>query len=108
MPFKSLAYGYLPLVWGATLAFYLQSLLEEAGRILPVTAATFGFDGDNLPVLVANHAVTGFLQGTTLLIGAALSLLLTRKIGSKPWSTLAPQCLAIMGLTAELWYLIVK
>lgn len=33
------SYGYLVLVWGATLAHHYDSLLEEAGRILPVRAA---------------------------------------------------------------------
>jgi hypothetical protein len=62
VPFLSLCYGYLPLVWGATLSHYLPALLEEAGAILPVTAATFGLDGSGLPSLVADHAVTQFLQ----------------------------------------------
>jgi len=95
-------------VWGATLSYYLKPLLEEAGRILPVTAATFGLDGDGLPVLVGDHAVTMFLQASTLLFGSALSLLLTRKIGQKPWVVVTPQCLAVLGLTAELYYLIVR
>ena len=30
------AYGYLPLVWAATLSHYLLPFLGEAGRILPV------------------------------------------------------------------------
>jgi hypothetical protein len=62
VPFLSLSYGYLPLVWGATLSHYIPALLEEAGLILPVTAATFGLDGAGLPSLVADHAVTQFLQ----------------------------------------------
>jgi hypothetical protein len=95
-------------VWGATLAHYLQALMEEAGRILPVAARTFGASGDGLPVLVADHAVTSFLQGSTLLLGAGLSVLLTRKIGQKPWVVVAPQALTILGMTAELWYLIVR
>lgn len=95
-------------VWGATLSYYLKPLLEEAGRILPVTAATFYADGDGLPVFVANHAVTMFLQAVTLLSGTGLSLLLTRKIGHQPWLVLTPQCLTILGLTAELYYLIVR
>eukprot|EP00879_Flechtneria_rotunda_P013356 GHRR01013946.1.p1 GENE.GHRR01013946.1~~GHRR01013946.1.p1 ORF type:complete len:902 (+),score=300.53 GHRR01013946.1:340-3045(+) len=107
-PFLRLSYSYLPLVWGATLSHYLHSLLEEAGTIAPATAATFGLQSEGLPVLVANHAVTEFLQGSVLLAGAGLSLLLTRKIGARPWRLLLPQCLAIMGFTAELWYLIVR
>ena len=38
-PFLSLAYGYMPLVWGATLANYLPLLLTEVGRALPVRPA---------------------------------------------------------------------
>lgn len=62
VPFLSLSYGYLPLVWAATLAHYLPNFLEEAGLILPVTAATFGLNGAGLPSFVADHAVTEFLQ----------------------------------------------
>jgi hypothetical protein len=43
-----------------------------------------------------------------LLFGAGLSLLLTRKIGSRLWLVLTPQCLTILGFTAELWYLLVQ
>ena len=106
--FLHMAYGYLPLVWGATLAHYLDALFEEAGAILPVTAATFGMDGSGLPVLLADNAVTCFLQGALLLGSAGFSLLLTRKLAQRKWSVLAPQCLAVLGLTAELYYLIVR
>lgn len=73
-----------------------------------VTAATVGLEewGRGLPVFVEDGSVTAFLQGTCLLSGAALSLLLTRKIGSRPWSQLAPQCLLILGFTSELWNLL--
>ena len=37
-PFMDVAYGYLPLVWAATLSHYLLMFLGEAGRILPVCA----------------------------------------------------------------------
>lgn len=49
-----------------------------------------------------------FLQAAALLLGSILSLMLTRKIGNKPWLVLTPQCLAIVGLTAELYYLIIR
>ena len=39
-PFLGLAYGYMPLVWGATLAHYLPLLLTEVGRALPVRTST--------------------------------------------------------------------
>lgn len=40
-PFLGLAYGYMPLVWGATLAHYLPLLLTEVGLALPVRVVTF-------------------------------------------------------------------
>ena len=40
-PFLGLAYGYMPLVWGATLAHYLPLLLTEVGRVLPVRVTLF-------------------------------------------------------------------
>ena len=60
--FVELAYGYLPLVLGGNLAHYLLLGLGEAGRIIPVTLATFGFNGQGMPVLVAHPAVIAFLQ----------------------------------------------
>lgn len=36
-PFLEQGYAYVPLVWAATLAFYLKPLLGEAGRILQVS-----------------------------------------------------------------------
>ena len=46
------------------------------------------------------------LQGTTLLAGAALSLLLTRKLAARPWAALVPQVAGVAAFSAELWYLI--
>jgi len=43
----------------ANLAHHLCLGLGEAGCILPVSLATFGFSGQGLPVLVA-HPVTAF------------------------------------------------
>lgn len=63
-------------------------------------------DGEWLPVAVADPAVVAFLQGSTLLTGSSLSLLLTRKLGARPWNALWGQCAAICGFTAELWYLL--
>jgi transcriptional regulator with AAA-type ATPase domain/NAD-dependent dihydropyrimidine dehydrogenase PreA subunit len=94
-PFIELAYGYLPLVLAANLAHYLNLGLTEGGRILPVTMATFGLNGNNLPVLVAHPAVIAFLQGTSLIIGILLSILLTKKIARQPFKYLLPQHIAI-------------
>lgn len=36
-PFLQTGYAYLPLVWGSTLAFYLDNLLERGGTLLQVS-----------------------------------------------------------------------
>ena len=90
-PFMELSYGFLPLVWAATLAHYYDSLLEEAGRVLPVSAllctckaaggpallphltscfyswaqvmaATFGVDAPWLPTLTMHPEVSHAMQ----------------------------------------------
>lgn len=105
--FIELAYGYLPLVLGANLAHYLRLGLGEAGRILPVTLATFGYSGASMPVLVAHPAVTAFLQGVTLIFAVFLTVVLTQKIARQPLRSLLPQHLATVVLTASLWIIIV-
>ena len=102
-----LAYGYLPLVLASNLAHYLRLGLGEGGKILPVTMATFGFDGASLPILIAHPAVIAFLQGVSLAVGALLSILLTQKIARQPLKYLLPQHLAIAMLTMGLWQIIV-
>jgi hypothetical protein len=76
--------------------------------ILQVTVATVGLEdwGQMLPVAVEDGAVIAFLQGTCLFVGTALSLLLTRKIGARPWLWLAPQCATILAFAGELWAVI--
>jgi transcriptional regulator with AAA-type ATPase domain len=106
-PFVELAYGYLPLVLMGTLAHYLRLFLTEAGRVLPVSAATIGVSGVDLPVVVAHPAVVAFLQGTSLVVGALLAIILTQKIARYPWRLLIPQHLATLGFTTGLWWLIV-
>jgi hypothetical protein len=105
--FDELAYGYLPLVLGCNLAHYLRLGLTEAGRILPVTLATFGYGQISAPEIVAHPAVISFLQGVTLIVAALLSLILTQKIARQPFLSLWPQHLATIGLTVMLWQLIV-
>ncbi|KAI8465837.1 MAG: cyclic nucleotide-binding protein [Monoraphidium minutum] len=109
-PFLSLCYGYLPLVWGATLAHYEQYFLEEAGTILPAAARTFHLDAlaATLPFVEAHPAVVAFVQGSTLLASAGLTLVLTRRLAGGPWASVAPQCAAVALFTAEFWYLIVR
>ncbi len=105
--FVELAYGYLPLVLGGNLAHFLRLGLGEAGRIVPVTLATFGLGGDGMPVLVAHPAVTAFLQGTVLLTSVLLTVILTQKIARQPLKLLLPQHLATVVLAASIWMIVV-
>lgn len=106
-PFIELAYGYLPLVLGGSLAHYLRLGLGEAGRILPVTMATFGYSGEALPIVVAHPAVIAFLQGTTLIVSVLLTVILTQKIARQPLRLLLPQHLGVIALAASLWSIVV-
>lgn len=105
-PFIELAYGYLPLVLAGNLAYYLHLGLSEAGRILPLTLATFGFTAD-LPILVAHPAVIEFLQGSVLIIGVLLSVFLTQKISHQPFKLLLPQHLASVILGISMWLIVI-
>lgn len=105
-PFLETSYSYLPLVWGATLAFWLGPALQEGGHILPIATATIGWDSSTwLPAFEPHPAVTSFLQHSTLLAGAGLSALLTLKLTSKPWTTWLLYPATVTAFTAELWYL---
>ncbi|GIL70179.1 hypothetical protein Vretifemale_1031, partial [Volvox reticuliferus] len=105
-PFLTLSYGYLPLLWAATLSHYLRPLLSEGGRLLPISAAMFGWNDAPLPVAVADPAVISFLQGSLLLFGAATSAALSRKLAGVPWVSFAPQVVLIAAFTSELLSLI--
>jgi transcriptional regulator with AAA-type ATPase domain/NAD-dependent dihydropyrimidine dehydrogenase PreA subunit len=107
-PFIELAYGYLPLVLGGNLAHYLRLGLSEGGRILPISFATFGWYGGELPVLVAHPAVIAFLQGTTLIFSVLLTVVLTQKIARQPIQALFWQHLAAIGLGVSMWAIIVS
>ena len=98
LKFIDLAYGYLPLVLAGNLAHYLDLGLNEAGRILPVTMATIGLNGNNLPIFVAHPAVINFLQGTSLVFGVLCSVILTQKIARQSFKFLLPQHLVIVFL----------
>ncbi len=106
--FVELAYGYLPLVLGGNLAHYLRLGLGEGGRILPVTFATFGLNGEALPIFVAHPAVIEFLQGVTLIFAAFLTVILTQKIARQSMRILIWQHLAAIGLAATMWMIIVQ
>ncbi len=102
-----LTYGYLPLVLGGNLAHYLRLGLGEAGRILPVSFATFGLEGEKLPILVAHPAVIEFLQGTTLIFSVLFTIILTQKIARQPMAALFWQHLATLALAVSMWIIIV-
>lgn len=106
-PFVQLTYGYLPLVLGGNLAHYLRLGLGEAGRILPVSFATFGLQGEKLPILVAHPAVIEFLQGTTLVFSVLFTIILTQKIARQPMAALFWQHLATLALAVSMWIIIV-
>ena len=103
--FLTLAYGYLPLVLSASLAHYLLLGLSEAGQIVPVFWATWNLPAIG-PVAIAHPAVIAFLQGTVLVSGAFLSIVVTQKIGRQTWVKLLPQHSVTVGLTGLLWQLI--
>jgi hypothetical protein len=104
--FVELAYGYLPLVLGANLAHYLRLGLGEAGQIIPVTWATFGFAGVGLPIWVAHPAVITFLQGTTLIATVLLSIVLTQKISRQSFWLMLPQHGMAIALGVGFWSVI--
>jgi len=106
-PFVELAYGYLPLVLGGNLAHFLRLGLTEAGRVVPVSLATFGYSGVGMPVAIAHPAVVAFLQAVTLITTTALSIFLTQKIARQPLRKLLPQHLATVAIATLMWQVIV-
>lgn len=106
-PFLELAYGYLPFVLGANLAHYLRLGLTEAGRVIPVTFATFGFGSANLPIAVADPAVIAFLQAVVLIGCFWVSVFLTQKIARLPLIRMLPQHLGLLAIGSLMWKVIV-
>lgn len=105
--FVELAYGYLPLVLGGSLAHYLRLGLTEAGRILPVSLAMLGMNGQMAPIAVAHPAVVAFLQAVTLIGSVWLSVFLTQKISHQPFWRMVPQHLATVAIGSLMWKVIV-
>ncbi|XFA72387.1 sigma 54-interacting transcriptional regulator [Thermosynechococcaceae cyanobacterium Okahandja] len=96
-PFVRLAYGYLPLVLGANLAYYLPLGLGEAGQLVPVTLATFGLSTGMSVQWSAHPAVIAFLQTAALGVSVVASLVLSQKISRLPLPSLLPQGLGIVA-----------
>lgn len=97
-------------LWGnkAVSKHYLRLGLGEAGRIILVTFATFGLNGEGLPILFAHPAVITFWQGTTLIASVFLSVILTQKIARQSFRLLLPQHLATVILAVSLWAIIIR
>lgn len=103
---QHLAYGYLPLVLGGTLAHYIRLGLNEAGQIIPVTYATFGLSGQGLPIVVGHPAVQAFLEGVTLVVAWLLSIVVLQNIARQSIARLLPHVFCSALLTAGLWVVI--
>jgi transcriptional regulator with AAA-type ATPase domain/NAD-dependent dihydropyrimidine dehydrogenase PreA subunit len=106
-PFLELAYGYLPLVLGASLSHYLRLGLTEAGQILPITLATLGYKGLWMPGYSSHPAVIAFLQTSILVLCVFLTWGMTQKIGRQSFASLWPQHLTALSLGVCLWKTIV-
>jgi hypothetical protein len=65
------------------LARHLPVGMAEAGRLLPVSFAPLGAWAQGLPHWSADPHVIGFCQSLCLLIGAAGSLVLLRRLGPR-------------------------
>lgn len=110
-PFRDRAYAYLPLVLCTNLAHYLQLGLTELGTIVAVSVATVGWDAGALPErlvqsYIVHPAVIAFLQGTVLLVGALLAILLLGKLSRQPRLAFGILTGTIAGLTVLCWQLI--
>jgi polyferredoxin len=104
--FVVLAYGYLPLVLAGNLAYYLHLGLGEAGKILPVTLATFGLDGSSLPIFVLHPATISFLQTSVLILGVLTSIFVAQKIARQPLYLLLPQHLATISTAIAMGWMV--
>lgn len=81
---------------------------NKCGLCLQVTAVTFGLGAwsTNLPVFTEDGSVIAFLQGALLIASAGLSLALTRKLSSRPWLRILPQCGVTAAFAAEAWLIL--
>ena len=105
------AYGYLPLVWCSSLAYWIGLGMAEGGTVLPRLAMTVGLPSGGIPQVVFGHDAIMLVQGILLALGVPPSALLTVKLGEEngfgPWR-LAAQMTVQALLSAELWHLIIR
>jgi transcriptional regulator with AAA-type ATPase domain/NAD-dependent dihydropyrimidine dehydrogenase PreA subunit len=82
--YQKVIYAYLPMTLAANLAYYLPFALQEAGKVLPVTARSFGYSGVGWFSLTWSSDVASFLQGITLLSILFFSFFPLVKITGRP------------------------
>lgn len=85
-------YGCLPLLWVLMLADHLPMGMEEAGRLLPVSLASWPDLAQQLPAWSADTHVIAFCQTAVVLMGLGGSVVLLRRL-------LAPRWLGWLGLS---------
>lgn len=94
------AYGLLPLIWALLLARHLPMGLMEAGRLLPVSAASLPELARRLPAWRADSHVVAFCQSVVMTIGAAGSLVILRRLLQPERGRQLAWLLAVLALTA--------
>ncbi|MEY2978281.1 MAG: hypothetical protein ACO31I_16555 [Prochlorotrichaceae cyanobacterium] len=105
--YLTLIYVYLPFTLAANLAHYVPAGITEAGQILPVIAATFGYSGHGLPTLTWSTDVAAFLQEVTLLSGLVFSIYPLLRITQRPWQSSLPHLGLLTGLTIVCFQLMI-
>jgi len=111
--FVRLAYGWMPLVWAASLAHYMQLFGAEAGSVLPAAADLLHLPAAvraAMPSAALAPPVVAFMQAAALTAGGgaatALTVALGRTLGFAP-ARVAAQCAGIFASGLLLWPLIV-
>ena len=108
--FVRLSYGWLPLVWAASLAYYVELFGSEAGLVLSTAAhGLFNLPADSVPHAVLAPPVVAFLQAAFLLLGGGAATALTWKLGTEVAPARAvSQAGGIAAAGLVLWHLIVR
>ncbi len=82
--YLTVIYAYLLMALGINLAYYIPSVITEAGDIFPMISQSFGLRCASLPTLTWSMDVAIFLQGVTLLSVWLLSFFPLFKITQRP------------------------
>jgi polyferredoxin len=108
--FVRLSYGWLPLVWAASLAYYMRLFGEEAGLVVSTAASgLLHWPADSVPHAALAPAVISFLQAASLLLGGGAATALTWKLGTEVAPSRAVgQAAGIACAGLVLWRLIVR